>query len=252
MKNENQQPEELSDAILLAYLAGDVSDLVRQQIEADEQLLARVRELSYWEQLMAVAYAEADCPQPEELLLYHHGLLVRERMQAIRNHLETATECSCAAELQQLALSESKATSRNGDYLWERIKATGKRLLEAIQVQGLEQPALVMRGHEPRRHVFKAGEYLVVVMLTPPLIQDDYWHLEGQITHQGQVGPELKGVAQAYLGEAKVAEDEVDEFGYFSMEEVPAGDIELRIETAEIILKPIIISYGNRSGDETE
>ncbi|MCB0015192.1 MAG: hypothetical protein KDE34_24920 [Anaerolineales bacterium] len=239
MKNKNQQPEEFSDAILLAYLAGDVSETVRQQIEADETLLARAQELNYWDQIMAVAYEEIDCPQPEEILLYHHGLLERERMQAIRNHLELATGCSCAAELQQLALGEKKTAERSSDYLWERIKATGKRLLEAIQVPGLEQPALALRGHEPQRHVFKAGEYLVVVMLTPPLTEDDYWQLEGQITHQGQVGPELQGQAQIYLARTKVAEDAVDEFGYFSMEEVPAGAIELRIETAGMILKPI-------------
>ena len=50
---------------LLAYLAGDVPEAVRQQIEADETLIARAQELNDWDQIMAVAYEEMDCPQPE-------------------------------------------------------------------------------------------------------------------------------------------------------------------------------------------
>ena len=239
MKNENQQPEEISDAMLLAYLANDVSDSVRQQIEADEGLLARVRELNKWEQLIMVAYDEMSCPLPEELLRYHYGLLDRNRMRAIRQHLEQSMACGCAEELTQLAAVSGQRTDPRGDYLWERVKATGKRLLEAIQIKGLEQPTMVLRGREPERRAFRAGEYLVVLMLTPPLTQDDSWQLEGQITKEGQVGPELQGEAQITLAGQVVARDRVDEFGYFNMSEVPAGNIGLHIETADIILKPI-------------
>lgn len=240
MTNSDQSPLDISNATLMAYLSDDVTAETRRLIERDPVLLARARELGAWEAALTNIYREIRCPAPAELLLYQNQLLDRERSQQIKHHLLTASDCSCAEELAELAALNATPSQRiQRESLWERIRAAGKRVLDAVELIEPQQPALSLRGDEPQRRIIRAGDHLIILLLTPPIIPEDTWEVEGQISYQGKVGPEMEGKAEVYLGDELVASDRIDELGYFTIEGVPAGDTHLLLQTQTTAISPI-------------
>ena len=240
MKDHKQTPNEITDAILMAYLYGDAAEAERLQIESDPTLLARLRELGAWEAMLHTAYAAIDCPDPVELLLYQNRLLAPERASKIKQHLIRSADCTCADELAELAAINAAAPKpKFSESMWEQVRSAGKQILDAVELIELHRPVVALRGDEPQRRIIKAGDYMIVLMLTPPLTPADAWTIEGQIGANGDGDTNMQGAVKVFQGVGLVSAEEIDDLGYFTVAGITGEVVTLQISIGDLALSPL-------------
>jgi len=228
-ENRTEKPT-LNQGDLLAYLEGTASAEVRQQIEQSPALLADAAALGLVDTLLQLAQDEADQPTPDDLLAYQAGLLDQPERARIDAWLERAPHLQ--AELAELeppadfALTgqlESPVQPVSIAPSWlERLQQHGQTILRALQLPAAPPTALALRGDEPDRQLYQVEGYQIVLALTPPLAGEQIWQLEGQLSPTG--GADLLPAGTVHFSAADqpqpLAQDRVDEFGYFSLEAI--------------------------------
>lgn len=210
--------DDLREGDLLAYLDGAAPPALAAHIGGCPRCQAELAGLRAAEALLGAALTRAACPPAEALLRHQAGLLDAAAARDLQAHLAGCADC--AAELALLAAPPEPA-------LPGRLLRAGARLVRALRQPGAP-PALALRGGEraPRRAVFAAEGYEVVVVVAQEQPAASRYQLEGQVLAPGGGQPgvaRLSGSAQPEL------EAEVDALGFFAFDAVPPGAYTLAI-----------------------
>lgn len=234
-------PSEIQDGDLLAYLDGQASVLVREHLARCAACRTDAADLASLERELAAALFRAACPPTQDLLMFQVHLLGRSEAAPIRLHVQGCVHCQ--AELAELAAVPLFSTAQP---LSDRLRDAGKRLFSAVLIPPVGQPALQRRGTEQASQIYQAGLFQVLLAKVPPVVAENIWHIEGQILGTEETGnlADLLGPADVQISllrddplAALVAQDTVDDLGFFLLEGVAAGAYVLQIETPDAIVR---------------
>lgn len=238
MADQHNKHPELQEGDLLAYLEGSADPDVAARIAQSPNLATAAADLRAIDTLMSSALQRDSCPELDELLLYQAGLLSQVEEQSIKRHI---TGCdACQHELAQLA---DPTSAPSAPPIQERVVQAGKRLLTALLRPTAPQPALALRGDQQRQYAYQAGDYQILVALIPPVVAENIWQIEGQISGQDDSLPLRDAVALLMRQNSIVARDVVDEFGFFALEQIGPGSYTLQLElpTDSILIENVTV-----------
>jgi anti-sigma factor RsiW len=231
--NECIAPEEIREGELLAFAEGEAPPAVRDHVARCPACAEEAASLQQMNLLFAAAYYRAECPESELLLRYQAGLLAPAENKRVQRHVKSCQDCQ--AELVALAgESPPSALNRLGTAVSQSLKEIGRQVIEAVLLPNQMQPALALRGESQQHAVYQAGPYQIILAKVPPVAVRNVWQVEGQLT--GDDSEEMNGRVSLQRGEELVASDNLDEFGFFALEEVPPGRYTLQIEVASSLV----------------
>jgi anti-sigma factor RsiW len=226
----NNEQATIQEGDLLAYLAGTASAAMARRIEQSPELLAEAATLRLMDAGLSVALDPDEAISTDELLLYQAGLLSPAEARLVEQHL--AERPALRALLTALELPDEDVTPGESAPA-ERLRAAGRRIIEALRLALPQQPATALRGQKQRSYVYQAGEYRIVLALIPPLLDEAIWQIEGQISPAGAQPIPVGASVQARRADETVAGDQVDEAGFFALDQLGPGDYRIRIDLAE-------------------
>jgi len=227
MEDERQT---LQEGDLLAYVEGVAPADVARRIEQSPELLAEAANLQAMDALLYTALDPFDALTTDDLLLYQAGLLNPEEKQQIEQQLAAHPEMQ--EMLNALALPPEDPTPSAGSALHERLRQTGRQILEALRLPAPQQPALAVRGGEQRNYVYQAGGYQIILALTPPVLHENIRQLEGQIIAEDEQQIPANAAVHMLRDGMPVAGDAVDEFGFFAFDRLGPGSYTIQIDLA--------------------
>ncbi len=235
MSDQRSDYPDIQEGDLLAYLEGVAPPEVAARIAASPALSAAAAELRLLDTLMGSALQRSTCPELDDLLLYQAGLMTGVSQQQLARHIQGCPDCR--HELAQLATPAAPP-------LPERLAAAGRRLLDALRVSAPPQPALALRGNAHQQLEYQAGDYHLLLAIIPPVAGEDIWQIEGQISHADAPAALPEATVQALRADNLVAQDSVDEFGFFALDQLPAGSYTLQIDLPEerVMVADVIIA----------
>ncbi|MCI0399407.1 MAG: hypothetical protein L0322_31345 [Chloroflexi bacterium] len=223
-------PEEIQEGDLLAYVEGEASPAVAAHVARCHFCATEVAGLRRVSSLFAGALYRTGCPETDELLYYQAGLLAGADRQRVQQHIQSCPYCQ--EELQQLAAEPPQpALSHPGSSWLQSLQEGGKEILQALLLPVQPRPALALRGDSRQQDaVYQAGSYQVTLAKVPPLAGENVWQVEGQVVSQAGAALQPGGQVILERNDEPVANDVVDEFGYFSLENVGPGAYTLTID----------------------
>lgn len=219
------------------YLAGTAPPEIADHIVRCPACAAEVKALGQVSALFSAAFYRADCPTSDKLLAYQAGRLTPSERELVAAHLKTCQACSL--ELVELDLVDQQSVDLS---VWtemitatqnfkERLAQTGKQILLAMLMPGPTLLTGPVRGGSTSPRVYQAGEYRLILACTPPVAAEDIWQVEGQLIPPADHPlPETGLTVQLIQVEQVVAQDTIDEFGYFVLEQVRGGHYQLHLE----------------------
>lgn len=215
----------LLEGELVAYLDGEATPAAQAHVTGCPVCQAAAQELEPLRQQLRAALWRGRCPSGEELMQYVTQDLPHPRRKTIEQHL---TGCpACREDLARLSAVLAEDSEPN----WiEQLAMLGRQILTAVLLPaaGPPVPALALRGAPPREQSYQAGAYQVRLTITAPPRNEGLWQIQGQVTAQG--APVEIGELQLRQAERVVAEDHLDESGYFELQKIKGGRYTLTIE----------------------
>jgi hypothetical protein len=226
-------PEEIWEGDLLAFVEGEASPAVRDHVARCSACAQEAAGLQQVNLLFAAVYDRANCPASELLLRYQAGLLTPAVSKHAKRHVQDCQDCQ--GELAELAGEPSPSTlNRLATAVSQSLKEAGRQVIVAVLLPGKRQPALALRGESQQQAIYQAGPYQIILAKVSPLAVRKAWQVEGQLTGQGS--EQRNGRVSLQRGEVLIASDNLDEFGFFALEEVPPGRYTLQIEIASSLV----------------
>lgn len=229
MVDQCNKPTAIQERDLSDYLSGMAPANVIRHISNCVACQKEVATLQTIHAFLDDVFYKNDCPDEEELLAYQAGFLTRPEQNIIKQHVIDCLSCSqFVAHLQVI--------HEKPDPLLTRIIQTGKRILAGIFQPRRQQPALALLGDEQEEHVYQADQYQIILTTSIPLRGSNLWEIEGHIVNHQD--PQMCYEGQVFLLQhAKdVTSDEIDEFGFFALEDISPGCYTLHIELSNIII----------------
>jgi len=231
-------PNEIAPDDLLAYIDGDVSARVSQHISNCPFCSQEVADLKAMQTLFDQILFRESCPELDLLLAYQARLISKAEQRGIKQHLQTCPHCQ--AEMAQLeAVTFSIPTAVRASAL-EQLKEKGRQIIHAVLMPPPPQPAMALRGNQEQSLFYEADGYRIIIAKKPPIVAAaKVWQIEGQINRQDDPLAQLEGVATLQQNNEPAYQDNLDEFGYFVMENVSPGSYDLQIDliSAQIIIE---------------
>lgn len=222
---------------LLAYSEGVADPDVAHRLLNDPAMLAEVAALLQTEALLSSILYRANCPDADELLLYHAHLLPQARQQVIDQHTAGCAQCTqdlheLIAGLRMVSSDKPSATpAPRLSHSMQEYLEQAVRLIQAVLQPLPAQPAFAVRGSESRTLSYQAGNYQIILTLEPPVVAENVWQIEGQILHQQDATLVPHGAGVSLLDkDMPIIRDIVDEFGYFALDNVTAGNYTMYID----------------------
>ncbi len=231
-------PNEIHDGDLLAYLDGAASTAVTDHLGRCTACQVDVADLAALDTELVAALFRAACPPTEDLLAYQVNLLGTGEQAQIRLHVQGCAHCQ--GELTELAAVPAIVSALS---LPARVFDAGRRWLDALLVVPAAQPALQLRGNEQSSQVYQAGPFQIILAKVPPVVAENIWQVEGQLLardHSDAAGDLANFLSQADVqitllkenpAPIPVAQDTVDDLGFFLLEGVESGVYALQIDT---------------------
>ncbi len=235
-------PTEIQSGDLLAYVDGAASAQVADHLGRCAACRADAAALAALDVELGAVLFRITCPPTEDLLAYQVNLLGTGEHAQIRLHLHTCLHCQ--AEVAELAAVPLVAKTES---LPARLMGAGKRLLDAVLLMPVAQPALQRRGHELNSLVYQAGPFQIILAKVPPVVAENIWQIEGQLLDAQGPGESNDLAELLNRGEihvtllrenpaptstpTPVAQDRVDDLGFFLLEGVESGTFVLQIDT---------------------
>lgn len=223
-------PTVLEEGDLLASLDGVASPSVMTHIAqcaaCQEERAAFLSMTSFFD----VALYRQPCPDGEMLLAYQAGLLPRLERSPIKQHLADCVPCQ--QEVAQLAAISSTTELS----LWERLLLTGKQILDTLRLPAAAQPAFALLGDEQQQQVYQAGDFQLIISMSKPLSSSNIWQIEGQLLNERDPLMLYEGEISLLREEERAVTDEIDDLGYFILEDIESGDYQLLLELPTMII----------------
>lgn len=230
-------PPELGDAVLLAYLEGEVDEAVRTHVAECEHCRGRAMELARWQAQLQRQLYRHNCPEPQELAEYQEGLHDTQATDAIELHLQSCPHCN--AELEAL-IEFSRVTAGDLEVsTFDRVKVILGKLIQAPAPPGPSlQPALAgVRGEGEGTMIFEAGEARIAIEVHPDPEVSSQRAVYGLLTGLDNMG----STASMFLGDKQISGTNLDPQGNFVLQrlEPEAYSLHLSGENWEILLRRI-------------
>lgn len=188
--------------------------------------------------LAALLY-RANCPSAETLLDYGLGLLAPARQPEVYAHLATCPHCT--AEVHDLAqiegAAESGAVEQSPAAEWlDRLRTLfpDRPVLDAL-FQPPTAPALALRGESTETRpeqqlIYRADTYRLSISIAPPGPNSISHQVEGSVIDEQDPAHALSGRVHLLQDETPVQQVDIDEFGYFSLSNIPPEQYTLLVE----------------------
>jgi hypothetical protein len=229
MADQCSNPSQIQDGDILDYFDGIASLNVTHHIANCLACQKEVADLQTIHSILDEVFYESDCPDEEELLAYHAGFVPRSEKKIIQQHLPDCTYCTqFVAGLTQI--------SQRPDPLLTRIMQRGKRILTALLQPAASHPTFALLGDEEEEHIYHAGEYQIILTTIPLLPGTNLWELEGHIINLHDPEHLYKGQVSLLQDSKAITTDQLDEFGFFALDEITPGQYSLHIELSNIII----------------
>lgn len=226
-------PHEIQEGDLLAYLDDAASSEVTEHIARCPACATEAIELQTVRALMTSALYRDGCPSPDTLLQYQNGLLSRSEQRQVKDHIVTCAECR--RELAELSVTVTFLATETGETLIERLKESGRELLQATMLPPSPKFAPTFRGAAQWQRAYQAGTYQIIIGIVPPVATEKTRQIEGQVLPQENVlAAQIEGEVQLIQEGKMSASDTVDELGFFALEDIPLGRYTLELELPEV------------------
>lgn len=168
---------------------------------------------SLLERFILTSLTDEACPAPDQLAAYILGMLDSNVQLQVAAHTRTCPMCQ-----EELALARPPIPRQ-------------RRLIAQL----IPTFTAGVRGHVATSFVrhYQAADLVVELTLAPP--QGDYWRVTGQALRQ-QVGvPNLTIMLRA--GRRRAYQTMSDSAGFFTFEDLPAGDYTLSVVTDQTLVQ---------------
>ena len=229
MVDQCSNPTAIQEGDLSIYLSGMAPVNIIHHIDGCLACQKEVADLQVVNALLDNVFQQSDCPDEDVLLAYQAGFLSRSEQKIIQQHLPDCSYCTqFVAHLQVI--------SEQPDPLLTRIIQTGKRILAGIFQPKMPQPALALLGDEQQQYVYQADPYQIILTTTIPLQGSNLWEIEGHILNHSNPQMLYEGQVSLLQDAKDVTNDEIDEFGFFALEDIHPGRYTLHIELSNTII----------------
>lgn len=229
MAHHSSNPTQIQDGDLSDYLDGVAPLAVAAQIANNIAYQKEVADLQTIHSILDEFFHESDCPDEEALLAYHAGFLPRAEKKSIEQHLPDCTSCS------QFVAGLTQISERPAPLL-TRIMQTGKRIMTALLQPAAPQPTFALLGDDEKQQIYHAGAYQLILTTIPLLPGSNLWELEGHIINLHDPQHLYEGQVSILRDGQTIRTDQLDEFGFFALDEITAGHYTLHIELSNIII----------------
>ncbi|OQY46162.1 MAG: hypothetical protein B6242_08575 [Anaerolineaceae bacterium 4572_78] len=200
------------------------SHIVRQFVKHTNDIDEKTA-LKKLDALLSGLLYRGGCSTPNDLLLYQSGLLAQSERKSVQVHLKTCLHCR--QELTQIANGIAIMPQPS---ILEQMTQPFKRVLQAIFVS-TPKPAFALRGDEKQESMYQTEEHQIVLTLEPPMAEENMWQLEGQVLPSGDtISLSEEGMINLVNNGNIVSHDVIDDFGYFSLENIEAGQYSLQLK----------------------
>ena len=218
-------PPALTDAQLLALLAGEADRAVKRHLEQCPFCRAQAQMLAALQQRLAVQLYRVDCPSALDLGEYQLGVLPTERVDAINRHVAHCDHCR--DELAHLSRVRQR-WPLPAEGAAQPEQATGLRVLVANLLDQLSAawqpggptPAFGLRGHLPQMTVYAAEELTIALTVQDDPEQRGHKELLGLLSGADEPNQLL---AALWQDDQLLTSAPVDEYGNFTFSALDPG-----------------------------
>lgn len=256
MDNACIAPQEMEEGDLVAFIEGEASLRVQAHLARCRVCRAEAEGLRLLLQQVRPGYNRAACPDAETLLLYATDSLLALQGAEVDQHLRSCLPCklevdelaASLVEPHEAPVSQPALHSGRGwlEQLVERV-TEGWRVLAATALTPIS-PALATRGSGTPTAVYQAGEYQILVRVTPDETVPARLAVEGWLAQDAATEPLHPAVVQLIEGERVVSSSEIDEMGHFALENLQPGTYTLQLElrTTLVVIDALEANLGER------
>ncbi|RRR69928.1 MAG: hypothetical protein EI684_14325 [Candidatus Viridilinea halotolerans] len=213
---------------LLAALDGEAAvDIVQHLTQCGacrEAAVALATELA----MLHAMVPRSACPAAEAWLRYHEHLLDEAEQVQLTAHLPTCSACR-----DELALLAEATLDLPAPTLIERLRASGQRILEALPQMPRGLPLPVVRGEAAEQTWNYQVEGFQLLLSYTPALAGAAGSLRGMLQSATGLLPQPAQVSLQRAAEV-LAEDVIDEFGYFNLGYVPPDHYQLLLTLPEL------------------
>ncbi|MGB0386537.1 MAG: hypothetical protein ACPGWR_17145 [Ardenticatenaceae bacterium] len=220
---------EIKDGDLMDYVEGYADADVARHVAMCVACQKEVAELQTINTIFSHSFYSRDCPDEQELLAYEEGFLSGSALQKIEQHIASCSGC------QQITAQLTPPSPLPIPLLQGWIQS-GKRILAAIFQPLAPQPAFALRGDEQEQRSYQAGEFQIIMETSSLLKGSHIWQIEGKLINPNDPQMLYEGQVALLEGSQAVATDEIDEFGFFALEDLKPGQYTLKIELPTTII----------------
>jgi hypothetical protein len=232
-------PQEIKEGDLMAFVEERASQQVKEHVARCAFCAAEAAALAQVDRLLQAALYRDACPAPETLLQFQTGLLPAREKRSIERHVQTCPHCT--DELARLAALDAP---QHG--LWEEMRRTARAVVEAVRVAPPSHLAAAVRGGRFSQQLYRAGQLDIVLGSEALPSPHDQWRLRGRVTHAGLAVADLIGhTVRLVQRDRIVAQQTVDDLGYFSFDRLATGRYNLWLEQPETD----VVVHGVEVGD---
>lgn len=226
-------PDLIEDADLWAYIEGMAAESIIEHIHLCEFCQLEIQELIKTDVILKNGVFRETCPDTDTLWRYENQTLVDREKVAI--HINSCAYCQ--QELRQIR----KAIYRPSDLAEENNTLSfhshaARKLIEAILVPKSAMTSNALRGESETQQIFQAEDSQIIISKTPLTAVADVWQIEGQIISATMSVDRLKGTIIVTKNDANVGNYEINNVGYFEVDNLKPGKYGLHFYMPSITL----------------
>ncbi|WP_129670881.1 carboxypeptidase-like regulatory domain-containing protein [Candidatus Chloroploca sp. Khr17] len=225
----NNKPLEPGD--LLAYLDGVALPHVEQALEASAEVRQEFAQLRRTVQHLHERLEGLSVPEPQDLVDVATGQATPQQQLRVAAYVRANPRAK--ATFTELLALQSQPADRPVRFRLPRFVA-----LPQLLGAGMRSIAPVVPDQS-----FYASELAVQIVLRLPPPENDYWRIEGYVTHHDQPAPDVR--VRLRGDQARPRPRTTDADGFFTFARLAAGTYLVQVHFAEgvVLLPPLTLSH---------
>jgi anti-sigma factor RsiW len=237
-------PNEIQEGDLLDYVEGRAGPQVRAHVNRCPFCAAEAEGMARIDGLLTAALYRVPCPETEVLVQYQAGLLPAGAGRQIKRHVDQCPHC--AGEVARLSALDAPERS-----LWQEMRRAVRSVVEAVSVRPPARLAAAVRGGVFHQRLYQADGLDVVLGSEPSRSTYQTWQLRGRVTRGGVADATLASCAVRLVQQDRiVAQEAVDDLGYFCLDQLAPGSYELWIELPDVDVVVLDVVVGSPEKSE--